>query len=165
MGLKLIGGINDELLAKQYHSITIGEKNTWLDFRLIPASRPSIAPPSVKTNYVTVPGADGELDFTEALDQKIHYGMREGSWEFYVCHELIDKYNWIELWDELLDAWHGKRQQIILMDEAEVYPGEYWAGRIALNEFQSDAHHSKVVIDYRIDPFRSADGAMKETFK
>ena len=124
-------------LAKQYHSITIGDKNTWRDFRLIPSSRPTIASPEVKTTFVEVPGADGQLDFTEALDNKIHYGVREGSWE---------------------------RKQIILLDEMDAYPNQYWTGRIMLNEFASDEHHSKVTINYVIDPFRSEGGEMKGTF-
>lgn len=72
-----------------YYSLTLtndrGEtKNTWDDFYLIPTKRPLVNPPSVKEEYVDIPGANGSLDFTEALSGAIHYGMREGSWEFIV---------------------------------------------------------------------------------
>lgn len=36
-----------------YHSITIGEKNTWDDWHLIPTSRPLVNPPSVNTHLIT----------------------------------------------------------------------------------------------------------------
>ena len=43
-----------------YHSITFdNEKNTWDDWHLIPSSRPLVAPPSIKSNYVDVAGVDG----------------------------------------------------------------------------------------------------------
>ncbi len=42
-----------------YHSITIGNKNTWDDWHLIPATRPLFNPPTVKTNMVNIPGGDG----------------------------------------------------------------------------------------------------------
>ena len=31
-----------------YHSITIGDKNTWDDWKIIPVSRPVVAPPVEK---------------------------------------------------------------------------------------------------------------------
>ena len=45
-----------------YHSITIGSKNTWDDWYLIPSSRPVVNPPKPKTKYIDIPGADGHLD-------------------------------------------------------------------------------------------------------
>ena len=47
-----------------YHSITIGDKNTWDDWHLIPATRPLFNPPTVKENMVNIPGGDGVLDLT-----------------------------------------------------------------------------------------------------
>ena len=67
-----------------YHSITIGRKNTWDDWYLIPSSRPVINPPKPKTKYIDIPGADGHLDLSTALTGDIAYECREGSLEFYV---------------------------------------------------------------------------------
>lgn len=50
-----------------YHSITIGDKNTWDDWHLIPATRPLFNPPTVKENMVNIPGGDGVLDLTASL--------------------------------------------------------------------------------------------------
>ena len=54
-----------------YHSITIGTKNTWDDWHLIPKSRPLVNPPSVKTNVVDIPGGDGALDLSTALSGRL----------------------------------------------------------------------------------------------
>ena len=56
-----------------YHSITIGDKNTWDDWHLIPTTRPLFAPPGVKKNIVSIPGGDGSLDLTEALTGRPTY--------------------------------------------------------------------------------------------
>ena len=155
----------EERLARQYHSITIGSYNTWKAWRLIPTSRPVVNPPEVKTNFVEVPGADGALDFTEALDSKIHYRPSEGQWEFLICHEQIDidtgnKYHsenrWSILWHSILNAVHGKRNQIILMDEWKegASNNRFYVGRVWLNSFVSAPHHSKIVFDYNLEPFR-----------
>lgn len=155
----------DAELARQYHSLTIGAYNTWLNWRLIPTSRPFINPPEVKTNFVEVPGADGSLDFTEALDGKIHYKDREGSWEFLICHEQIDidtgntyhgANRWSILYHDILQAIHGKRLQVILMDEWKegAEDNRFYVGRVWLNSFQSDPHHSKIVFNYLLEPYR-----------
>lgn len=157
--------MTDAELARQYHSITIGAYNTWQNWRLIPASRPVVNPPEVKTNFVEVPGADGVLDFTEALDSKIHYKPSEGQWEFLICHEQIDidtgnKYHsenrWSALWHEILNAIHGKRNQVILMDEWHegAEDNRFYVGRVWLNQFLSDPNHSKIVFNYNLEPFR-----------
>ena len=158
--------MTDAGIARAYHSITIGQYNTWVNWRLIPTSRPVVNPPEVKTNFVDVPGADGVLDFTEALDEKIHYKASEGSWEFLICHEQIDidtdnKYHsenrWSILWHDILNAIHGKRNQVILMDEwPEQDNGNrrFYIGRVWLNSFVSDPNHSKIVFDYSLEPFR-----------
>lgn len=157
---------SDGAAARRYHSITIGAKNTWTDYRLIPTERPVVAPPPVKTNFVEVPGADGSLDFTESLDSMIHYGDRTGSWEFYVCHEQLDidsdgayshNYQWVKLWSRLLNELHGKRNSIILLDEWSDDPqveNRLYVGRTKLSAFQSDPSHSKIVIEYILLPHR-----------
>lgn len=72
--------------AQSYHSITIGERNTWDNWYLVPTSRPLVNPPQVKTHYVNVPGRNGALDLTEAIAGRAVYGNRTGNWEFYVMN-------------------------------------------------------------------------------
>ena len=42
-----------------YHSITIGDKNTWDDWHMIPVTPPVIAPPVEKTISLDVEGRNG----------------------------------------------------------------------------------------------------------
>lgn len=144
-------------LMKQYHSVTIGAYNTWRDYKLIATSPPVVVPPKVKTNFVEVPGSDGSLDFTEALDGQVHYGLREGQWEFVVNHEEIQNYNWAYLWSRMLSDFHGKRNQVLLLDE---YGGSddayFYVGRVMLDEWMSDPYHSKVTMSYIFEPYKYA---------
>lgn len=67
-----------------YHSITIGKKNTFQDFGLIPTSRPVITPPSPNYSYLEIPGGSGAFDISEAVSGTLTYANRNGSLEFYV---------------------------------------------------------------------------------
>ena len=67
-----------------YHSITIGDKNTWDDWKMIPVSRPVVAPPVEKILSVDVPGRDGTTYLSKSLTGYPVFKAREGSWEFYL---------------------------------------------------------------------------------
>lgn len=52
--------------------------NTWDDWHLVPSSRPSVASPTVNTNYVEVPAYNGYLDLTDQFGAGVKFGAREG---------------------------------------------------------------------------------------
>ena len=143
-------------LSKQYHSINIGEFNTWDSWHLVPSSRPLVNPPEVATEYVEIPGADGSLDYTEVLSGKPVYRDRKGSWEFIVMNGYQE---WHQLYDLLLSTIHGKKFTVSL-DDAPEY--EY-TGRITLNEWRSEEHNSTITIDYVLAPFKKlASGTVSD---
>lgn len=131
-----------------YHSITFGNKNTWDDWHIVPSSRPAISPPQVKTNYVEVPGANGSIDFTEALRGFPVYQNRTGSIEFIVLHDYWG--SWSGTYHEIMTHLHGKKMKMILEDD----PSFYYEGRFAVNNWKSDANYSKITIDYNVGPFK-----------
>lgn len=130
-----------------YHSITIGTKNTWDDWHLIPASRPLFNPPPVKTNYVEIPGGDGVLDLSAALTGRPTYNNRTGSWSFYVQNGFKD---WTALYSEIMVYLHGKEMRAILEDD----PAYYYEGRFSVNAWRSDPQNSMIVIDYNVGPYK-----------
>ena len=71
-----------------YHSliINVGDNyiDTWDDWKLIPSSRPVIAPPIERTKFVTVPGRDGALDYSRTPANRPTYDDRTGKIEFYL---------------------------------------------------------------------------------
>lgn len=129
-------------------SDTLGNtKNTFTDWHLVPASRPSVAPPSVKTKIIENPGGDGIIDVSQAVTRFPLYGQREGSWDFYVLNGWK---LWEELYSEMLNFFHGKNVQVTLTDD----PLFYYNGRLSFNQWLSDKDRSKITLNYNFDPYK-----------
>ena len=141
--------------AKQFHSITIGDKNTWDDWHLVPSSRPLFNPPAAKTHFVDIPGGDGSIDLSEALSGKVNYSGRSGSWEFIVINsgqvEYDSEYDeWYERYTEIMEYLHGREYRAILDDD----PSYYYKGRFSVDQWNSNAGNSTIVINYVVDPYK-----------
>ena len=130
-----------------YHSITFGDKNTWNDWHLIPSKRPSFNPPTVKSQYVDIPGGNGVLDLTESLTGYPLYNTRTGSWEFYVENGFKP---WDELYSEISNYLHGQKLRAILEDDL----GFYYEGRFTVDEWNSDSWWSTITISYDVYPYK-----------
>ena len=50
-----------------YHSITIGDKDTWDDWHMIPVTPPVIAPPVEKTISLDVEGRNGAVYLSKSV--------------------------------------------------------------------------------------------------
>ena len=135
------------------HSITIDPDglniNTWKDWHMAPQSRPFVASPPVKEEYVDVPGADGALDYTDALTGKARYGRRTGSWNFIVDDEYRD--NWPEFYSTVLMRIHGKNFDKIVLDDD---PDYYYKGRLTISGNFGNRDYNNVQIAYNLDPYK-----------
>lgn len=130
----------------RYHSITIGNKNTWTSWHLVPKERPYVAPPDVKTEYVDLAGADGSLDFTGKLNG-IRYKNRTGSWTFIAqpgYGNVQTRYS------NIMNYLHGKRKRIILSDDPEYV----YMARLMVTDWHSEKSWSEVTIKYIADPYK-----------
>lgn len=136
-----------------YHSLRIGNKNTWDDWHIVPDSRPVINPPGVKTNYVNVPGTDGALDYTEALSG-LRYENRQGSWTFYVMNDYgqpkYDYKYWHELYSAIVNHLHGNYLPVYSEDD----PLYLYYGRLSVNAWNSEKDYSKITINYVLEPYK-----------
>lgn len=130
-----------------YHSITIGTKNTWDDWHLIPDSRPLFNPPTVKSNYVDIPGGDGSLDLSTALSGRPLYTNRTGSWSFHVENGFME---WSSLYSDIMAYLQGQKMQAVLEDD----PSFYYEGRFSVNQWKSNPQRSLITIDYNVGPYK-----------
>jgi hypothetical protein len=134
------------------HSITFESNglklNTWSTWKMAPKSRPFVAAPQVKTEYIDVPGADGALDYTEALTGKPRYANRTGQWDFIIDNGYS---NWYELYSEILLRLHGKRFEKIILDDDDDY---YWSGRLSVTGQFGNKDYSSISIQYNLDPYK-----------
>lgn len=134
-----------------YHSITIGDKNTYDDWHLVSTSRPVFNPPKVKSNYLEIPGRDGVIDLSDSLIGRATYGNRTGSWEFIVLNEYGQGEDWTTLYTEIMEYLHGQSYKIILADDD---PSFYYVGRLDVNQWRSSQTWSRIVIDYNVGPYK-----------
>ena len=65
----------------QLRGVQFGDHHTANDWSLILHEK-IVSPPKPKTNYVSVPGRDGDLDLTEALSDVVNYQDRTASYTF-----------------------------------------------------------------------------------
>lgn len=135
------------------HSVDIiledGTKlNTWTNFKLAPMARPFVAAPSIKSEYINVPGMDGALDYTEALTGKVRYTNRTGSWNFILENGNFD---WPVIMSNILNKLHGKQVKVILTDD----PNFYYSGRLTLNVGFGNKDYSSIVISYNFEPYKT----------
>lgn len=130
-----------------YHSITLGDKNTWTDWHLIPSSRPLVNPPNVRSSFVEIPGSDGALDLSDALIGRPTYADRTGTWDFYVDNGYGD---WTDRYSNIMAYLHGQKMKAVLEDD----PLFYYEGRFTVNQWRSDPYYSRIAINYEVGPYK-----------
>lgn len=142
--------------AKSYHSITIGEMNTWDDWHLVPSSRPLVSPPKANISYQDMSYADGMIDMTEILSDDLIYGNRSGSWEFIVVNAgQLPNYDsqttWVSRYSTIMNYIHGQYFERIILDDDPTY---FYSGRLSLSGWNSAKGNSTLQINYVLDPYK-----------
>ena len=134
-----------------YHSliINVGDNyiDTWDDWKLIPSSRPVIAPPIERTKFVTVPGRDGALDYSRTPANRPTYDDRTGKIEFYLENDYAG-WDWETAYTTICETLKGQRVRFALEDN----PGHYYSGLLWVDQFKSDKGHSKITLEYNLHP-------------
>ena len=148
--------------------------DTWEDFHMAPKTRPYVADPAVKTNYIDVPGANGSLDYTEALTSSVLYGNRTGQWDFivdlpYGISDNLGKHlkltngvnNALAYQSAILKFFHGRHfDKIILADELEydfrntVVGGYFYTGRITAKSNPATKDYVQITLQYNLEPYK-----------
>lgn len=131
-------------------------RNTWTDYKLIPKSRPFVAPPSVKTTYLDIPGLNGKLDFTDSLLGRPGFGNRSGSWEFIFSGDYNPGYTGKSPIDALVfqlrKDLNGNMMNVILEGD----PGYFYRGRVQVSEIvrNNDGSGNDFTLDYNFSPYK-----------
>jgi hypothetical protein len=136
------------MIYKGEHSVTFGNKHSWRDFHLVPTSRPVIPPPTFRERYVDIPGRDGAIDLGSVFSEGPVFSGRIGSIEFLV--DLDAWPSWAVAYSTIATYLHGKTMRMTLDDDPEFY----YEGRFTVNQWQSGASFSTVVVDYNLQPFK-----------
>src|SRR5699024_8115291 len=104
------------------YACTINGKHTYYHYGLYVTNTAPIAPPEVRTQYIEVPGRNGNLDLTDVLTGRPVYGDRK------ITLEMGGKKpagEWPGFFSRFLADVHGKKVEIVFDND----PGCYYVGR------------------------------------
>lgn len=127
------------------NGVTFGRYHSYNDFNLILTEK-EIGCASVKTNYVEVDGAHGQIDYTEYFGEP-KYKSRTLSFKF---NTIVSQSQFLELYSDVQNALHGRRMKIVLDDE----PDYYYMGRLDISAFTNDKNIGQVSIDCICEPWK-----------
>lgn len=134
-----------------YHSLIINVDdhyiNTWDDWFLIPSSRPVISPPIERTNFVTVSGRDGKLDYSQSVSGRAVFDNRTGKIEFYLEND-VQGWDWETAYTTICETLKGKRVRFALEDN----PAHYYEGLLWVNALKSQKGNSIITLEYDVHP-------------
>jgi phage-related protein len=134
----------------QLRGVQFGDFHTADDWNLIMHEK-IVSPPVPKTNYVSVPGRDGDLDLTEALSGVVNYQDRNASYTFLLTDGThADR---VELISQIIGVLHGQRVRIIDTDD---YPDYYMIGRLSVTDVSNSNAYGILKIEAVCQPWRYA---------
>lgn len=126
--------------------ISFNDVHSYDDLNLI-LSKVEIPPASPKTTYVTVPGADGSVDLTEAHGE-VKYTDRDCKFTFTVLPGGDS--TWEEKKTEVSNLLNGKVFNITL-DKDDEY---YYTGRCTVSAFSSNKRLRQIVVTAKVKPYK-----------
>lgn len=125
--------------------IRFDELHSYDDLSLI-LSKKEMGAPTVKTNQIEVPGADGVLDMTDFFGEP-KYGNVKHVFEF----TMDAPYNeTLSLYSRVKNALHGQKRRIILDDD----PFFFYIGRCSISSFTDEKGVGRVTVECDCEPYR-----------
>ena len=128
--------------------VKFDDKHSYYHWGLMFKSRPVISPPTPKTKYVEVLGADGLLDMTDTLTGYTQYSNRTISFEFII---MAGRENWPAIYSDLMDTLHGKKVQIVFDDD----PDYYYTGRVTVGKWDAGIVTAVITMTAEVEPFKT----------
>lgn len=128
--------------------VKFDDKHSYFHWGLMFKSRPVISPPTPKTKYVEVPGADGAIDMTDALTGYTQYQNRKISFEFIL---MAGRENWPAIYSDLMDTLHGRKVKITFDDD----PDYYYTGRVTVGKWDAKKVTAVITMSAEVEPFKT----------
>ena len=141
------------------NSAAMKSRHSFYDWYLIPEERYSIEAPEQKEDYIDIPGANGSLDFSEALTRYPVYKNIEGSMKFRVLNDRNGvsitgkEYEvfWNKIYNDMKMFLHGRKLYMMLEDN----PEWYYYGRFSVDKYDASAgKYSEITVNYNLEPYR-----------
>ena len=153
-----------------YHSLYIGDKNTWDDYNLVPSEKIYFPKANQKTQEVEIEGASGSLDFSTFVTGYPIYSNRSGNIGFYML-DAVDarslansgsafpaNYTFYDIFSKVYNDLDGKTFRMWLEDD----PDWFYEGRVNV-DCDMGKPRPKVVLSYDIGPYKKRRMAQRYT--
>lgn len=127
--------------------VTLGGYHCETDLGLI-LTDADIQLPDVRISLVDVPGRDGLLDMSEAVDGTVRYKNRKITLKFATL-ERVSGQKWNELLSNVSDKIHGQKMKIEF--DGDDY---YYEGRCSVDKFSVDGNRQELTISCDCDPYK-----------
>ncbi len=127
------------------NGVTFGSFHTINDWDLLMTSK-SIGDAEAKTNYIQIPGSDGEKDLTEAFGE-VRYNDRTITATFDMFQKPSE---WMNLKDEITNYLNGKKLKIIFDKD----PNYYYYGRCKVSDFSNSYNVGHITIEAKCEPYK-----------
>lgn len=127
------------------NGITFGQIHSYDDLSLILNSK-EIEAPSPKTESIEIPGADGELDFTEFFGE-VKFKNRKLTFEF---SYIGTRPTFLTEFSAIQKAIHGKKLHITLDDD----PNYYYIGRVTVGAWEAENGYAKITVEANCEPYK-----------
>ena len=106
-----------------------------------------ISSPEPKVTYVSVPGRDGDLDFTESLDGIVRYNSRTIS----LTLSLDGGYsNWFQTVKSFSSFLHGRKRKLVFSDD----PGYSYIGRFTVTAVKENGVTGDITVSGTCTPYK-----------
>lgn len=135
--------------------IKFNDIHTFDDLNLI-LSASEIPPAKPKTTYVTIPGADGSLDLTEA-NGEVKYSDRDLKFTFTFIPDESTSFE--EKRTEVVNLLNGKQCKVTLDRDEEFY----FRGRCSVDSYEADRNLHQIVVSVKAHPYKFKQNVTKNT--
>lgn len=137
--------------------IIFGSYDTWTDWGLTLTGW-KLSAPEYKTNFVSVPGRDGDLDLSTALtDGEPRYNNRQLTASFELSTGTRETR--LATFNQIVNALDGRQVNITLPDDAD----HYITGRLQVAIEYNDPAHGALTIAGICEPWRYSATAKTQT--
>lgn len=128
------------------NGVYFGEIHSYNDLNLILAPF-ALTPAEPQTNFLKIPGRDGDLDLTE-VNGEVKYNSREFTFPFTVAPG--DALSFDERASMVANALNGRRCRITLDRD----PNYYWVGRCLVDKYTQDKRIGKIDVKATVEPYK-----------
>lgn len=125
--------------------IRFGAYHSYDDFNLILTAK-EMGSPSVKTQKIDIPGADGTLDLTDFFGEPKYEDVTH-RFDFSTAYPQEE---FITLYSRIKNAIHGKKMRVILDDD----PLFFWMGRCHVSKFTNEKGIGTISVECDCEPYK-----------